>query len=130
MKGLFPVRSCRRRGRTRPQGGSLNVPRPDASKTAGTHSGSHPEGRSTAEDGSAVDIASMLAGYGGKGGEMDSRVSLTHLDGQTCCTGAYRASYSAFDFKMDPWAILMREPHLRWRRAYRSGKHSGPWHRG
>lgn len=130
MKGLFPVRSCRRRGRTRPQGGSLNVPRPDASRTAGTHSSSHPVGRSTAEDGSAVDIASMLAGSAVRVGKWIQGVSLTHLNGQTCCTGAYRASYSAFDFKMDPWAILMREPHLRWRRAYRSGKHRGPRHRG
>lgn len=49
MKGLFPVRSLRR-GSDPPYGRNLDVPRPDASKTAGTHSGSHPEGRSTAED--------------------------------------------------------------------------------
>ncbi len=49
MKGLFPVRSLRR-GSDPPVGRKLDVPRPDASKTVGSHSGSHPEGRSTAED--------------------------------------------------------------------------------
>ncbi|MDH7806832.1 hypothetical protein P3T33_001949 [Rhizobium sp. AN67] len=43
---------------------------------------------------------------------MDSKVGLTRLDSQTYCTGSHRASYSTFDFKMDLWAIRMREPHL------------------
>lgn len=43
-------------------GGTLDVPRPDASKTAGVRSGSHPEGRSTAEDASGVDRARTVAG--------------------------------------------------------------------
>lgn len=42
---------------------------------------------------------------------MDSGVSGTHLNGQTHCTRLYTCPYSAFDFKMDPWAIRMREPH-------------------
>lgn len=49
VKGLFPVRSLRR-GSDPPVWRNLDVPRPDASKTAGTQSGSHPEGRSIAED--------------------------------------------------------------------------------
>ena len=43
---------------------------------------------------------------------MDSGVYWTHLKGQTCCTRLYACPYSTFDFKMDPWAIRMREPHL------------------
>lgn len=51
----------RRPSRTRPQGGTIDVPRPDAIAYAGAHSGSHPEGRNGVEDASGVDRARTLA---------------------------------------------------------------------
>lgn len=102
MKGLFPVRSCRRRGRTRPQGGSLNVPRPDASNPTGTRNGSHPEGRSNAADGTAVDIASMSVGLLLRVVKW-MHAYLAHPNGQTCCTRLYTRPYNTIDFKMDLW---------------------------
>jgi hypothetical protein len=63
-KSLFPVRCGPQAGlRTRPQGGTLDVPRPDAFNPTGTHSGSHLKGRSNAADGIAVDRASVLIGF-------------------------------------------------------------------
>ncbi len=69
MTSLFPVRSLRR-VRTRPQGGTLDVPRPDASNPIGTHNGSHPKGRSNAADGIAVDLVSMSVGLLVSGGNV------------------------------------------------------------
>lgn len=75
-KGQFPVR-CGPQAelRTRPQGGSLNVPRPDGSKIAGARSGSHPQGRNEVQDAPGVDSARTVAGLAlsvGKGIQMHS----------------------------------------------------------
>lgn len=66
--------------RTRPQGGTLDVPCPDASNPTGTHNGSHPKGRSNAADGIAVDLGSMSVGLLVSVGKLISGGVLAHLN--------------------------------------------------
>lgn len=91
MMSLFPVRSLRR-DRTRPQGGSLSVPRPDASNPTGTHNGSHPKGRSNAADGIAVDLVSMSVGLLVSVGKL---ISGGYLGPSECILVLYEAAYVA-----------------------------------
>lgn len=78
----------------------------------GTHSGSHPKGRSNAADGIAVDRASMSVGLMLRVGN-GFKGSRTHLSGYRCCTRPYAWLYSTVRFQNAPRVISTREPHCR-----------------